>query len=78
MKQKLISCLGALWMPPVERIEYYSETNCLAAEIFPKCNFFPQVLLKNLIELANNNGYHYYIDLIDGNIRMRIYENVES
>lgn len=78
MKQELISFLSASWMQHIERIEDSTTTKCPAVAVYPSCNFFPQVLLKTLIEFADNNGYHYYIDVINDDIRMRIYKDVES
>lgn len=77
MKQQLISFLGELWMSDVERIEDSNVTINPAVVVYPTCNFFTQGLLMNLIEFANNNDYRYYIDSIGGEIRMRIYEDVE-
>lgn len=78
MKQKLISFLGSTWMPDVERIEDSNLTNNPAVAVFPELNFFPQGLLLTLIDFADNYGFNYYIDVIGGEIRMRIYEDVES
>lgn len=77
MKQQLLSFLSSVWMPPIERIEDCSRTNCLAVYVYPEHNFFTQVLLKALINFADTNGYHYYVDVIDGDIRMRIYAPIE-
>lgn len=78
MKQQLISFLGELWMSDVERIEDSNVTNNPAVAVYPTCSLFTQGFLMTLIEFANNNDYRYYIDVIGGEIRMRIYEDVES
>lgn len=77
MKQQLLSFLSSVWMPSIERIEDSSKTNCLAVEVYPERNFIPQVLLKALIKFADTNGYHYYVDVFDGDVRMRIYAPIE-
>lgn len=78
MKQKLISFLSEFWMSDVERIEDSYVTKNPAVEIFPANNFFSQGLLLTLIEFAEIKHYLYYIDVIGGNVRMRIYENLRS
>lgn len=65
-------------MPDVQRIEDNNVTNNPAVAVFPVCNFFPQGLLMTLIQFADNNGFLYYIDVIGGEVRMRIYEDLES
>lgn len=77
MKQQLISFLGKTFMSDVERIEDSNVTNNPAVAIYPEGNFFHQGLLMNLIEFANLNDYLYYIDVIGGEVRMRIFEDVE-
>lgn len=78
MKQQLISFLGKLWMSDVERIEDSNVTNKPAVAVYPECNFFTQGFLMTLAKFADNNDYRYYIDVIGGKVRMRIYEDVES
>lgn len=78
MKQNHISFLGSAWMPDVERIEDNTVTNNPAVAVFPVDNFFPQGLLMTLIEFANINEFMFYIDVIGGEVRMRIFEDVES
>ena len=78
MKQQLLSFLGKTFMSDVERIEDSNVTHRPAVAVYPACNFFPQGLLMTLIEFADINDYLYYIDVIGGEIRMRIYEDVES
>jgi len=78
MKQQLISFLGRFWMPSIERIEESNVTNNPAVDVFPTCNFFSHELLMTLIGFAYNNGYLYYIDIIGGDVRMRLYNDVES
>lgn len=77
MKQRLIFFLNKFWMHDVERIEDDNVTNNPAVAVFPTCNFFSQGLLMTLVKFADNYGYFYYIDAIGGNVRMRIYEDVE-
>lgn len=78
MKQQLISFLGELWMSDVERIEDSNVTNNPAVVIYPTCGLFTQGLLTTLIKFADNNGYRFYISAFDDDVRMRIYEDVES
>ena len=78
MKQQLISFLGKTFMSDVERITDSNVTNKPAVAVYPACNYFHQGLLMTLIEFANLNDYLYYIDVIDGDVRMRIFEDVES
>ena len=78
MKQKLISFLDSTWKTHVERIEDSYVTNNPAVVVYPVNNFFPKGLLMTLIEFANNNGYLYYIDDFYGDVRMRIFDDVES
>lgn len=78
MKQNLISFLGSTLMPDVERIEDSNLTNNPAVAIYPTGNFFTQGLLMTLVKFAELNDYGYYIDVIGGEVRMRIYEDVES
>ena len=77
MKQHLISFLRSHCLQAVERIEDSNLTNNPAVAVYPKSNFFPQARLMNLIEFANNNGFLYYIEDFCGEVRMRIYEDVE-
>lgn len=65
-------------MSDVERIENDYVTKNPAVAVFPANNFLSQGFLETLIEFADINHYLYYIDVIGGNVRMRIYENVES
>lgn len=78
MKQNLISFLGSTWISDVERIEDSNVTNNPAVAIYPTCSLFTQGLLMTLIKFADINDYRYYIDVIGGELRMRIYEDVES
>lgn len=77
MKQELISFLGELWMCDVERIEDSNLTNKSAVAVYPTCGLFTQGFLKTLIKFADNNDYRYYIDIIGGEVRMRIFEDVK-
>lgn len=65
-------------MSYVERIEGSYVTNCPAIVVYPTCNFFSQGVLTTLIQFADINGLLYYIDVIGGEVRMRIFEDVES
>ena len=78
MKQQLLSFLGKTFMSDVERIEDSNVTHRPAVAVYPACSFFPQGLLMTLIEFADLNDYLYYIDVIGGELRMRIYKDVES
>lgn len=78
MKQQLISFLGDLFMPDLERIDESHLLNYPAVDVFAKDNFFTQGLLMTLFRFATKHGYMYYMDADGGNFRMRIYNKVES
>lgn len=78
MKQQLISFLGLTWMSDLERIEDSNVTNNPAVAVYPTCSLFTQGLLMTLVKFADINDYRYYIDVVGGEVRMRIYEDVES
>jgi hypothetical protein len=78
MKQKLLSFLGSTWISDVDFITDSNVTIHPAVDVYPTGNFFTQGLLTTLIKFADNNGYLYYIDVFDGDVRIRIFEDVES
>lgn len=78
MKQQLLSFLSSHCLQAVLSIEDSNLTNNPAVAVYPKLNFFPQALLIHLINFALSNEFSFYIDVFDGKVRMRIYEDVES
>lgn len=65
-------------MSDIERIEESHLLNYPSIDVFAKGNFFTQGLLMTLYRYADNHGYKFYLDVIGAEIRMKIYNDVES